>query len=67
MKKLKRNYVKTSNELRSLLVDKTKSETYKIEQINILVPKFMKLQSTLIDLGVNIKKISFNIQLKKGG
>ena len=61
MKKLKRNYVKTSNELRSLLVDKTKSETYKIEQINILVPKFMKLQSTLIDLGVNIKKISFNI------
>ena len=60
MKKLKRNYVKTSNELRSLLVDKTKSETYKIEQINILVPKFMKLQSTLIDLGVNIKKISLN-------
>jgi hypothetical protein len=62
MKKLKRNYIQTSRELRSLLADVTKSETYKIQQINILVPKFMKLQNTLMDLGINVNRINYNIK-----
>ena len=61
MKKLKRNYINTDNKLRAMMSNTELTETQKIKQIKILIPKWTKLQSALISLGVKINTINYNI------
>ena len=61
MKKLKRNYINTDNKLRAMMSNTELTETEKIKQIKILIPKWTKLQRTLISLGVKINTINYNI------
>ena len=61
MKKLKRNYINTDNKLRAMMSNTELTETQKIKQIKILIPKWTKLQRTLISLGVKINTINYNI------
>ena len=58
MKKLKRKYVKAHKELLAMGSDTNTTESYKIEQLNILMPKYMKLQNALTNLGVNVFQIN---------
>ena len=55
MKTIKRNYIKVDGQIRNAI----KKED--IKQIEILIPKWLKMQSTLTDLGVNIKSINYNL------
>lgn len=61
MKKLKNKYRIASRDLKAVINDTTTTEAYKIKQIQTLVPRFMKLQNALIDLGVRPTRVLYNI------
>lgn len=55
MKKLKRNYIQINTKIYKAI------KKQDLKSLEILLPKFYKLQNTLIDKGVNLNTIYYNI------
>ena len=55
MKKLKRNYIQINTKIYKAI------KKQDLKSLEILLPKFYKLQNTLIDKGVNLNTIYNNI------